>query len=208
MWSRRLTLKCSSYRNVRRGDTPSGWRSVPCVSYHAVHGEVVVLGLQLHGVGVVVANLRVACQEQALVVQDPVKHLKHRGMTGQPLSANTHTQTHTHIKNPKLQGSLSTLREESVAGGRPECVSAAVWARDSCHGSRTEQRGTDRLGSRVSSQAPQENNLWTYGVLATSSETAALPPSALLQPLFNSIHLFLERVSTCQFPPLSVVLNT
>lgn len=49
-----------------------------CVSYHAVHSEVVVLGLQLYGMGVVVANLCVACQEQTLVVHDPVKHLKHR----------------------------------------------------------------------------------------------------------------------------------
>lgn len=48
-----------------------------CVSYHAVHGKVVVLGLELHGVGVVVANFCVACQEQTLVVHDPVKHLKH-----------------------------------------------------------------------------------------------------------------------------------
>lgn len=48
-----------------------------CASYHAVHSEVVVLGLQLYGVGVVVANLCVACQEQTLVVHDPVKHLKH-----------------------------------------------------------------------------------------------------------------------------------
>jgi len=46
-----------------------------CVSYHAVHSEVVVLGLQLHGVGVVVADLRVARQEQTLVVHDPVEHL-------------------------------------------------------------------------------------------------------------------------------------
>lgn len=52
-----------------------------CVSYHAVHSEVVVLGLQLYGVGVVVANLCVACQEQTLVVHDPVKHLRHGGMT-------------------------------------------------------------------------------------------------------------------------------
>lgn len=48
-----------------------------CVSYHAVHSEVVVLGLQLYGVGVVVANLGVACQEQTLVVHDPVKHLRY-----------------------------------------------------------------------------------------------------------------------------------
>ena len=45
------------------------------VSYHAVHGEVVVLRLQLHGVLVVPPDLRVAGQEQALVVHDPVKHL-------------------------------------------------------------------------------------------------------------------------------------
>lgn len=48
-----------------------------CASYHAVHCEVVVLGLQLYGVGVVIANLCVACQEQTLVVHDPVKHLSH-----------------------------------------------------------------------------------------------------------------------------------
>lgn len=47
-----------------------------CESYHAVHSKVVVLGLQLDSVGVVVANLCVACQKQTLVVQDPVKHLR------------------------------------------------------------------------------------------------------------------------------------
>lgn len=78
------TPGCSSYRNaITEAILPSGRRSAaPCASYHAVHGEVVVLGLQLHGVGVVVANLRVACQEQALVVQDPVKHLKHTHTRG------------------------------------------------------------------------------------------------------------------------------
>lgn len=65
---------------------PSGRKSIPSrcgstlpctrVSYHAVHCEVLVLGLQLHGVGVVVADLRVARQEQTLVVHDPVKHLR------------------------------------------------------------------------------------------------------------------------------------
>ena len=50
-----------------------------CVSYHAVHSEVVVLGLQLDGMGVVVADLCVARQEQTLVVHDPVKHLRHGG---------------------------------------------------------------------------------------------------------------------------------
>ena len=54
--------------------------------YHAVHSKVVVLGLQLHGVGVIVPYLRVAGQEQALVVHDPVKHLGQRG-------DNTHTHT-------------------------------------------------------------------------------------------------------------------
>lgn len=47
-----------------------------CVSHHAIHSEMVVLGLQLNGVGVVVANFCVACQEQTLVVHDPVKHLR------------------------------------------------------------------------------------------------------------------------------------
>lgn len=49
----------------------------PCapVSYHAVHGKVVVLGLELHGVRVAGPNLGVAVQKQALVVCDPVKHL-------------------------------------------------------------------------------------------------------------------------------------
>lgn len=50
-----------------------------CVRYHAVHGEVIVLGLQLYGVGMVVANLGIARQEQTLVVRDPVKHLDRGG---------------------------------------------------------------------------------------------------------------------------------
>lgn len=50
-----------------------------CESYHAVHCKVLVLGLQLHGVGVVVADLGVARQEQSLVVHDPVKHLMRLG---------------------------------------------------------------------------------------------------------------------------------
>lgn len=45
------------------------------MSYHTVHGEVVVLGLELHGVRVAGPNLGVAVQKQALVVCDPVKHL-------------------------------------------------------------------------------------------------------------------------------------
>lgn len=78
----------------RRGiDSPSGLKSITScsesarlcaclrvcvfVSYHAVHSKVVVLGLQLYGVRVVVADLCVACQEQTLVVHDPVKHLQH-----------------------------------------------------------------------------------------------------------------------------------
>lgn len=70
-----------------------------CASYHAVHSEVVVLGLQLYGVGVVVANLCVACQEQTLVVHDPVKHLRHRGMT---------EQTHRKGKKKKLASRMKT----------------------------------------------------------------------------------------------------
>lgn len=44
-------------------------------SYHTVHSEVVVLCLKLHRVRMAGPNLRVAVQEQALVVCDPVKHL-------------------------------------------------------------------------------------------------------------------------------------
>lgn len=46
------------------------------IRYHGVHGEVVVLSLQLHGVLVTSANLGVALQEHFLVVTDPVKHLQ------------------------------------------------------------------------------------------------------------------------------------
>lgn len=53
------------------------------VSYHGVHGEVVVLGLQLHSVLVTPANLCVTLQEHFLVVADPVEHL--------------HTHTHTQM---------------------------------------------------------------------------------------------------------------
>lgn len=45
------------------------------LGYHGVHGEVVVLSLQLHGVLVTSANLCVTLQEHFLVVADPVKHL-------------------------------------------------------------------------------------------------------------------------------------
>lgn len=55
---------------------------------------MVVLGLQLHGVRVVVANLGVASQEQTLVVHDPVKHLWH-GVGG---GGGPRDQTHTEIK--------------------------------------------------------------------------------------------------------------
>lgn len=56
--------------------SPQLWISTAVyVSYHAVHSEVVMLGLQLHGVGVVVADLCIACQEQTLVVHYPVEHL-------------------------------------------------------------------------------------------------------------------------------------
>lgn len=44
--------------------------------YHGVHGKVIVLSLQLHGVLVTSADLRVALQEQFLIVADPVKHLQ------------------------------------------------------------------------------------------------------------------------------------
>lgn len=46
------------------------------IGYHGVHGEVVVLSLQLHGVLVTPADLGVALQEHFLVVTDPVKHLQ------------------------------------------------------------------------------------------------------------------------------------
>lgn len=71
-----------------------------------------------------------------------------QGKTGQPPSASTHARAHK-----QAPGSPSTLKEEPLAGGRPECVSAAVWARDSCRASRTESRATDCLGSRGASQA-------------------------------------------------------
>lgn len=54
-------------------DTP-----IPKVSYHTVHGKVVVLCLKLHCVRMAGPNLSVAVQKQALVVCDPVKHLPER----------------------------------------------------------------------------------------------------------------------------------
>lgn len=83
MLCQRLTLSAVAIGTFTDAILRVGGRAFPpseslCVSYHAVHGEVVVLGLQLHGMGVVVANFCVACQEQTLVVHDPVKHLKHR----------------------------------------------------------------------------------------------------------------------------------
>lgn len=55
------------------------------LAYHGVHGEVVVLSLQLHGVLVAAADLGVTLQEHLLVVADPVKHL------------HTHTHTRSHV---------------------------------------------------------------------------------------------------------------
>lgn len=43
--------------------------------HHAVHGEVVVLRLQLNSVLVVPSDLCVAGEEEPLVVHDPVEHL-------------------------------------------------------------------------------------------------------------------------------------
>ena len=45
-------------------------------AHHGVHGEVVVLRLELHSVLVVHAHLCVVLQEHLLVVADPVKHLE------------------------------------------------------------------------------------------------------------------------------------
>lgn len=45
-------------------------------SYHAVHGKVVVLGLQLYSMLVVPSDLCVTGEKKALVVQDPVEHLQ------------------------------------------------------------------------------------------------------------------------------------
>lgn len=51
-------------------------RTASCdITYHGVHGEVVVLSLQLHGVLVTPSDLRVTLQEHFLVVADPVEHL-------------------------------------------------------------------------------------------------------------------------------------
>lgn len=63
-------------------------------SHHAVHGKVVVLGLQLHGVGVVVADLSVSSQKQPFVVHDPVKHLQRH-------SNHTHTSG-THLTKSRF----------------------------------------------------------------------------------------------------------
>lgn len=46
------------------------------LAYHGVHGEMVVLSLQLHGVLVAAPDLGVTLQEHLLVVADPVKHLQ------------------------------------------------------------------------------------------------------------------------------------
>lgn len=60
-----------SWRHGRRWE-----RVCTCTfSYHAVHSEVVVLGLQLDSVLVVPPDLCVAGEEKPLVVHDPVKHL-------------------------------------------------------------------------------------------------------------------------------------
>ena len=46
------------------------------LSYHAVHGKVVVLGLQLDSMLVVPSDLCVTGEKKPLVVHDPVKHLE------------------------------------------------------------------------------------------------------------------------------------
>lgn len=45
-------------------------------SYHAVHGKVVVLGLQLDGMLVVPSDLCVTGEKKPLVVHDPIEHLR------------------------------------------------------------------------------------------------------------------------------------
>lgn len=46
------------------------------MTYHGVHGKVVVLSLQLHSMLVAHADLCVALKKQFLIVTDPVKHLQ------------------------------------------------------------------------------------------------------------------------------------
>lgn len=63
------------YLNIEQTDNESVQWSGAC-SYHTVHGEVIVLCLKLHRVGVTGSNLCVAVQKQTFVVCDPVKHLQ------------------------------------------------------------------------------------------------------------------------------------
>lgn len=49
-------------------------------THHGVHGEVVVLRLEVHSVLVAHADLSVALQEQLFIVTDPVEHLQREAM--------------------------------------------------------------------------------------------------------------------------------
>lgn len=69
------------------------------VAYHGVHGEVVVLRLQLRSMLVTATDLRVALEEHFLVVADPVKHL-HKQHTEDIHSSLYGLQTHFLQEHP------------------------------------------------------------------------------------------------------------
>lgn len=178
-----------------------------CVSHHAVHGEVAVLGLQLHSMGVVVADLCVACQEQTLVVHDPVEHLKHDDKYTQRKNINkknesTDTQGLGSLltpadccKNRHKQLGLSRV-------GKPERVCSLLQCSNIYPGQHTE-KWTASIKSILSGSLREQ--LVAYGVLATSSYYCSVSKTAarsvLLQPaiLFYSLQHRSVHFSPCLF---------
>lgn len=92
-----------------------------CVSHHAVHGEVAVLGLQLHSMGVVVADLCVACQEQTLVVHDPVEHLRHDDKYTHREKISIKKSKHRHTRAAFITNSCRLLQEQAQTAGTEPC---------------------------------------------------------------------------------------
>lgn len=115
-----------------------------CVSYHAVHGKVVVLGLQLHSVGVVVADLRVACQEQTLVVHDPVEHLRQTDRKIGQINNSSGGEGTTFASNCRR----SQVKTRQLAAGQPPraiCVLLQCAAHLSCFQARIWRNGRPLL---------------------------------------------------------------
>lgn len=145
-----IIIQCRAPTWVQVGRKALSPAANQCVSHHAVHGEVAVLGLQLHSMGVVVADLCVACQEQTLVVHDPVEHLRH-------------DDKYTHREKISIKNeSTDTQGLGSLLTPADCCKNLSVFTH--CCSVRTsilasiQRNGLPLL--RASSLALLENNLW------------------------------------------------